>query len=89
MTHIISVSLSDRQYEALKKLFLSPSKLIQQALEQQIAVAEGQTENTIAFKDAKIERLMQTIQELADEKNVLEQKINEFGGIREIEQKIN
>lgn len=89
MSNIISVSLSERHIHFIKKMGVSPSRVLQMALENQIAVAEGQTENTIEAKNNKIERLMQTIQELADQNNVLEQKIAEFGRVREIEQKAN
>ena len=89
MTHILSVSLSQRHFSFIKKTGISPSRTLQAALENLIAVAEGQTENTIEAKNAKIERLMDTIQQLAEEKNVLEQKIDELGRIRETEQKNN
>jgi len=57
MGYIISVSLTDEHYHFMKKNWLSPSKLLQDALRQVEAVKNGELLESNASLNAKISRL--------------------------------
>jgi hypothetical protein len=78
MTKIISCSISDEDKEFIERFELSPSKLIQSAIE--IARTEENGDLSVLLKGqrAKIERLSQIIAEKQKEIWEKEEVINEF-----------